>query len=403
MDSRSYIRLTGNLLDGGITPITGSTGTTGSTIITGETTPTAVKKINLGGWNMNSTSNLTRNVSSGVPLSKILSVDVVIKSDGGELFKIEKSSSNWETAGYVKVCSTPTANAVISVTHNDASGSFFRQSAFDGSISNRGWAIVTYSNIQPPAMITGNVTVGSLAATCFNISGNLSTNVGGSCITEFGVLWSQSNSNPTVFTGTKVCTLGNLAAGAQYNKTITGLLASTNTYYRAYACNCEEVGYGVVKQQITCSAATPTETCIGVNAVNSYSMYADGFITVNPPLGGGQCAEILLDYAQSAQNSGDVAELCFFKSCNGGAYYPEYPFSIDARTTYYGEGGPNYWCSQDAGTIWLRQNDCVCWCNCVTAGGGFGDLCSCFCLSIAACVNIDAIVDGCVTYNCVSN
>jgi len=72
MDSRSYIKLTGNLL--GYTLPTGSTGTTGSTIITGETTPTAVKKINLGGWNMNSSSNLTRNVSSGVPLSKILSV-----------------------------------------------------------------------------------------------------------------------------------------------------------------------------------------------------------------------------------------------------------------------------------------------------------------------------------------
>ena len=132
MDSRSYIKLTGNLL--GYTFPTGSTGTTGSTIITGETTPTAVKKINLGGWNMNKNSELSRVVSTGVPLSKVLSVEVVIQSDSGELFKIEKSSSNWETAGYAKVCNTPTNNAVISVTHNDWGNSFFRQSGFENNI-----------------------------------------------------------------------------------------------------------------------------------------------------------------------------------------------------------------------------------------------------------------------------
>lgn len=404
MDSRSYIKLTGNLLEGGIIPpVTGSTGTTGSTIITGETTPVAIKKFNLGGWNMNSSSNLTKNISTGVPLSKIITVDAIIKSDGGELFKIEKSSSNWETAGYIKVCNTPTANAVVSVTHNDAGSSFFRQSGFDSTSINRGWVIVTYSNIQPPTINTGNVP--SLTSTSIVVNGNVILNNGGSEICEYGVVWSQSNSNPTITTGTKVCTLGTIAAGVPYNKTLSGLQDTTNTWFRAYAKNCEETGYGIIKQQMTCSAATPTNTYLGVQAINEYGQYADGYITLNEVydtyatcknnLGAAQCVQILINYNQSAQNSGDLAELRLY-CCPFGGYYSEIYLTPPATTDnarYYGSGG---------GTFWLCKGEAICWQNQVSSGGGYAELCSRLYVTVASAVNITASSDSCYD-NLVSN
>jgi hypothetical protein len=370
MDSRSYIKLTGNL--------TNITGTTGSTY-TGTTptlyiNPTLTKRINLGYWNMDSNSNTTKNVSTGVPLSKVINVDAIIISDGGELFKIEKSSSNWESAGYVKVCNAPTTNAVVSVTHNDAGSSFFRQTGFNSGSINRGWVVLTYSGIQKPSGTTG--TVAGLTSTSFSVNNNKVIHDGGSPICQYGVVWS-TNPTPTLSNGTPFFTTAPIGVNVPYSKTLSPVPDSSTIYFRQYAKNCEETGYGNICSVVT-PAVPPTTTtqyeiyeCYG----NTTPQHKDGLITLTPPLtSASQCVTIHINYHQLAQNSGDVACIQILKSCNGGSYYYEYPFTPPAYTTYYGEGGINQYEGNGTGSIVLRKGDCICWVNDISGYGYFGQL-----------------------------
>ena len=110
--------------------------------ITGTTAPVTLlqKTINIGNWNMSATPGV--NVSTGVALSKIRSVDVLIRSDACELFPITYPHSNMELSAYWKICNIPTTNAVVALSRKY--NYFFDQSAFDCAYWNRGYITVTY-------------------------------------------------------------------------------------------------------------------------------------------------------------------------------------------------------------------------------------------------------------------
>jgi hypothetical protein len=353
MDSRSYIKLTGNL-----TNITGATGTTGTTYVP-PIEPIKYKLIGIGYWNMQ-TGPINKQFQAGMPLSKIRGVTATIRSDGGSLYSIGQPSGNWEVAGYVRVLETVPTNPWIDVVINDAESSFFQSSGFDSGSVCRGWVTLQYSGIQPPSGTTG--TVANLTPTSFNVNGNKVTNNGGSPICQYGVVWS-TNSNPTLSNGTPFYTNAVIGTNVPYNKTLSPLPDGSTIYFRQFAKNCEETGYGNICSQVTPPMGIPTDVYVGLMECydNTTFQHKDGLITISPPLGTGQCVEVSLDFHQLAQNSGDVACIQIMKSCNGGPYYYEYPFTPPAQTTYYGEGGINQYEGNGTGTITLRKGDCACW------------------------------------------
>jgi hypothetical protein len=109
--------------------------------VTGTTiTSLQTKSFNIGTWNMDSTPGKTVTLS-GIQLSKIRGVEVIIKSDENEMFPISYPNSNEELSAWYKVCKTPTTNPILAISRK--ANYFFDQSAFNGSV-NRGYVIVTY-------------------------------------------------------------------------------------------------------------------------------------------------------------------------------------------------------------------------------------------------------------------
>lgn len=110
--------------------------------ITGTTAPISLctKVVNIGNWDMCGTPGV--NVSTGIALSKIRSVDVIIRSDACELFPLTYPNDNMELSGYWKICNVPSTNAVIALSRKY--NYFFYQSAFCCAYWNRGYITLTY-------------------------------------------------------------------------------------------------------------------------------------------------------------------------------------------------------------------------------------------------------------------
>jgi hypothetical protein len=378
MDSRSYIKLTGNL-----TNITGTTGTTGTTYVP-PILPLKTCYISLGSWDMSAghSANVDRCVTipSSIPRTKIRQVNAIIYTDAGptgDIYSFETVNSDWEVSGQIRVDS---ANNRIVLTRNHMG--LFCQSGFNGYVPSRGKVGITYSNIQPPSGTTGAVQLPSLQPTNFWVAGNKVTNDGGSPICQFGVVWSTS-STPTLSNGTAVCINGVVGTNVPYNMYLSPLPDGADIYFRQYAKNCEETGYGNICCQHTPTASIPTDVYVGLMECysNTTPQHKDGLITISPALGTGQCVEVSLDFHQLAQNSGDVACIQIMKSCNGGPYYYEYIFTPPAQTTYYGEGGINQYEGNGTGTITLRKGDCACWIDDISGSGYGGQLRSDFYIS----------------------
>ena len=83
-------------------------------------------------------------------------------------------------------------------------------------------------------------------ATTISTGGNVSDN-GGFAVTERGVCYSSTNSEPTKVDGTVISGKGN----GSFSATITGLNAATTYYIRAYATNENGTSYGNVVTVIT--------------------------------------------------------------------------------------------------------------------------------------------------------
>jgi uncharacterized protein (TIGR02145 family) len=97
----------------------------------------------------------------------------------------------------------------------------------------------TTSTVTPviPTLTTSSAT--SITQTTASSGGNI-TNDGGSLVTTSGVCWSTS-ANPTIALSTK--TTDGTASGT-FTSTITGLIANTTYYVKAYATNSVGTAYG---------------------------------------------------------------------------------------------------------------------------------------------------------------
>ncbi len=344
--NRSYIKIVGNLAGGSITGTTATTTTNIEQIRT--------KMINIGGWNMH-TSIRTQVVSTDVLLCKVRGVSASIISDTGEIFPLTFPNSNWELAGCVKICNTPTNNATVEVGREN--GYFFDSGGFSNSYNNRGWIAVQYSTITGATLTTG--TVSALAGTSFNVDTNIVTNNGNAPICEYGIVYSQSTSNPTI-SSCKVCTVGTIAVGTPYTKTITGLLDSTLTYFRAYAKNCEETGYGIVKSCTTAILPLPSSVTINLNQVNNYGNQTNGYIDITPSLGLGQWICISAYYQQTVADFG-CSKVTIYCKPYGNPYFTDVTASIDPSFCMCTDSVQ--FCRNGSGQVYICHGDCLCYTN----------------------------------------
>jgi hypothetical protein len=344
--NRSYIKIVGNLSGGSITGTTATTTTNIEQIRT--------KMVNIGGWNMN-TNIRTRVVSTDVLLCKVRGVTASIRSDSGEIFPLTYPNGNWELAGCLKVCNTPTINTTVEIGRND--GYFFDQSAFGNAINNRGWIAIQYSTITGATLTTG--TVSALAGTSFNVDNNIVTNNGNAPICEYGVVYSQATSNPTI-SSCKVCTVGAIAVGTPYTKTISGLQDSTLTYFRAYARNCEEIGYGIIKSCTTAVLPLPTLVTINLNQINNFGIQTDGYVDISPSLGLGQYICMSVVYHQTVADFG-CSQIRMYCRPNGNPFFSEITAVIDPAFCMCTDSVQ--FCRNGGGQAYIGYGDCLCYIN----------------------------------------
>jgi uncharacterized protein (TIGR02145 family) len=122
--------------------------------------------------------------------------------------------------------------------------------------------------VFPITISTGAVT--ELAATSAKISGNI-TSAGGGTVTSRGICWSITQ-NPTINNSK---TTEGTGAG-QYTSTLSGLLAGTTYYARAYGENSRGIVYG---SQVTFTTlGPPTLTTTAVSNITATSATSGGTI-----------------------------------------------------------------------------------------------------------------------------
>ena len=119
-----------------------------------------------------------------------------------------------------------------------------------------------------PTVSTNNVTsIGDNTATC---GGNI-TNDGGATIISSGIVYSK-NSDPTTTNATVLETSPTTTNGS-YSVSMSGLLAGTTYYTKAYATNAKGTSYGDQKT-FTTTGTTPIEYCTSQGNNYSYEWIA---------------------------------------------------------------------------------------------------------------------------------
>ena len=106
-------------------------------------------------------------------------------------------------------------------------------------------------------------------------SGGNVTNDGGSTVTARGICWSTS-ANPTTAITTK--TSDGTGAGA-FTSSLTGLIANTAYYVRAYATNNVGTAYGTQISFTTTAATLPTLTTIEASLITQTTAQSGGNVT----------------------------------------------------------------------------------------------------------------------------
>ena len=112
--------------------------------VTGTTAPVVTtllqKSFNIGNWSMTTVPGVDV-ILTGVDRDKIRSIEIIIRSNGNELFPIWNPHSNQEISATWRLNASPLTNAKLSLGRKY--GYWFDQSGFSGS-GNRGYVLVTY-------------------------------------------------------------------------------------------------------------------------------------------------------------------------------------------------------------------------------------------------------------------
>ncbi|WP_319479449.1 YDG domain-containing protein [uncultured Draconibacterium sp.] len=185
------------------------------------------------------------------------------------------------------------------------------------------------SSPQQPVVSTS--TPSNISNNSATVGGQVSS-AGSGSVTDRGIVYSSSNSSPTIGNGTQV----QIGTGlGSYSTTVSGLSNGVTYYVRAYATSSGGTSYGGVKQFTTLSESPPTVSTGSVSDINENS--ATGRVTVSAD-GGATITEYGVVYGTSSNPTTSN-----FKSNTTGAptLGSEYSFNLttlSANTTYYVRG-----------------------------------------------------------------
>ena len=160
---------------------------------------------------------------------------------------------------------------LLSWTHGNAN-----RGGYD---KGKGFAVRCLTGDPAPLTLASLTTTAasSITANTATGGGNISSN-GGNMLTSKGVIWSTSP-NPTIDLSTK--TANTETSIGSFSATITGLVASTLYYIRAYAVTLAGVAYGNERTFTTANAVIPTLTTTEVLNLETSTPSSGGDITAD--------------------------------------------------------------------------------------------------------------------------
>ena len=118
---------------------------------------------------------------------------------------------------------------------------------------------------------------GSIASTSATLGGNVTTD-GELTVTERGIVYSSSDTTPTIAEGAIKNTNG--TGEGVFTKSITGLTEGTQYYFNTYAINALGTSYGT-STTFTTTTTTPTVTTTAASSIGSISVTLAGNVITN--------------------------------------------------------------------------------------------------------------------------
>jgi len=135
--------------------------------------------------------------------------------------------------------------------------------------------VLTFNTLNDPPTLT-TIQVTNITQTTATCGGNV-TNDGGETVTERGICWSTEH-NPTSSGNHISCGSGS----GSFTATITGLVANTLYYVRAYAKNANGMAYGgELCFRTLPNYSTPTVTTLSVSNITRTTAVGHGNVTSN--------------------------------------------------------------------------------------------------------------------------
>ncbi|MBX0290372.1 T9SS type A sorting domain-containing protein [Hymenobacter sp. HSC-4F20] len=130
---------------------------------------------------------------------------------------------------------------IVAVTPAGAITTLLNDGAQIGSANTSIMGIAVGAAAAAPPTVT-TAAAASITSTSAVLGGNVTTD-GGATVTERGVVYSSTNTTPTIGSGTQN---SNASGPGTFSESITGLTAGTIYYVRAYAINSAGTSYGSV-------------------------------------------------------------------------------------------------------------------------------------------------------------
>jgi hypothetical protein len=207
-----------------------------------------------------------------------LSASSLTIADGGSTI-IQKgfvwsTSTNPTIALTTKIISNDSSNSIsASITGLSPATTYYIR-AFATNSQGTAYSIeTTFTTLAFSVPSITNLATNSITQTGLNLSGKIN-NEGGSTITQKGFVWS-TNPNPTIALSTKsyyTYLFSNM------DKAISGLLASTTYYVRAFATNATGTGYSQEITFTTLAASAPSISAIDVSNITQTGAIFIGLI-----------------------------------------------------------------------------------------------------------------------------
>jgi FlaG/FlaF family flagellin (archaellin) len=202
-----------------------------------------------------------------------------VTSDGGasvtERGICWSTSHNPTTAGNHANSGSGTGSYTVSMTGLTTNTTYYvRAYAINSQGTSYGEEVsfTTAQSISAPSVITSQVT--SITQTTALGGGNV-TDDGGASVTQRGICWSMSP-NPTVNDSHEA----NGTGTGNYTVSMTGLMANTTYYVRAYAINSVGTSYGN-EESFTTLASLPTVTTSPMADITQTSALGGGNVTTD--------------------------------------------------------------------------------------------------------------------------